>query len=92
MAVRSFVDPEDREWSVWDVTPSRKSDLFLPADMAEGWLCFEAAHEKRRLAPYGTEWEGMDGPALWDLCQRAVPVKPRVTRPVADPQPEPEPT
>jgi hypothetical protein len=80
VAVRSFHDPEGREWSVWDVIPSRKSDLFLPATMADGWLCFEAAHEKRRLHPVGTEWEAMDEAALWTLCQRAELVKPRQPR------------
>lgn len=93
VAVRSFLDPEGREWSVWDVIPSRKSDLFLPATMAEGWLCFEAAHEKRRLHPYGAEWEALDEAALWDLCQRAAPVTPRLPRsPRPAPQPETEPT
>lgn len=93
MAVRSFQDPEGREWSVWDVTPSRKSDLFLPATMADGWLCFEASHEKRRLHPFGPDWEGLDEAGLWTLCQRAEPVKPRTPRTTApDPQPEPEPT
>lgn len=93
MAVRSFQDPEGREWSVWDVIPSRKSDLFLPATMADGWLCFEAAHEKRRLHPFDGTWEGMDTAALWELCQRADPVKPRLPRsPLNPPRNEPEPT
>jgi hypothetical protein len=91
VAVRSFQDPEGREWSVWEVVPSRKSDLFLPATMVDGWLCFEAAHEKRRLHPYGAEWEGVDPAALWELCQRAVPVKQRTPRP-ARPEPQREPT
>jgi hypothetical protein len=93
VAVRSFQDPEGREWSVWDVIPSRKSDLFLPATMADGWLCFEAAHEKRRLHPVSMEWEAMDEAALWGLCERADPVKPRPSRSLPrDPQPEPEPS
>jgi hypothetical protein len=94
VAVRSFRDPEGREWSVWDVIPSRKSDLFLPATMADGWLCFEAAHEKRRLHPVHTEWEGLDEPGLWALCERADPVKPRPPRSAAatDPQTETDPT
>jgi hypothetical protein len=90
VAVRSFLDPDGQEWSVWEVVPSRKSDLFLPATMAEGWLCFEAAHEKRRLHPIRLSWEAMDEAALWLLCESAVPVKARI-RP-ADPQPEAEPT
>ncbi|HWK89149.1 MAG TPA: hypothetical protein VNP72_04115, partial [Longimicrobium sp.] len=32
--VRTFVDPEGRTCQVWNVAPSRKSDLFLPATMA----------------------------------------------------------
>lgn len=92
MPVRSFQDPEGREWSVWDVVPSRKSDLFLPATMAEGWLCFEAAHEKRRLHPVSQEWAGLDAGGLWSLCQRAAPVKPRARRMATlQPQREPEP-
>lgn len=89
MAVRSFQDPEGRQWSVWDVMPSRTSELFLPSTMADGWLCFEAAHEKRRLHPVHAGWEEMDEAALWALCLSADPVKPRA-RPA--PQPETEPT
>ena len=74
------------------MVPSRTSDLFLPATMAKGWLCFEAAHEKRRLHPYGMEWEGLDTAALWELCQRADVVKPRLPRPAdSEPRLEPEP-
>jgi hypothetical protein len=93
VAVRSFLDPEGREWNVWEVIPSRKSDLFLPSTMADGWLCFEAAHEKRRLHPVSREWEGLDEPALWSLCQSAALVAPRPRRPsAAAPHPEPEST
>ena len=89
MAVRTFHDPDGREWSVWDVVPSRKSDLFLPATMAEGWLCFEAAHEKRRLHPFPPEWDTLAVAALWELCCLANPVKPRPPRP-APPRPQPQ--
>lgn len=92
MAVRSFVDPEGRAWSVWDVVPSRTSELFLPATMADGWLCFEAAHEKRRLHPVADRWEALDDTALWALCQTAHPVKarPRLSA-TGDLQPETDP-
>jgi hypothetical protein len=91
VAVRSFEDPEGREWVVWEVVPSRRSDLFLPATMAEGWLCFEAAHEKRRLHPIHQTWEGMDAADLWELCRSAHAVKPRArASAVNQPHPEPE--
>lgn len=90
MPVRNFQDPAGREWSVWDVVPSRRADRFLPSTMADGWLCFEAADEKRRLHPYGAEWVEMDDTALWELCRRADPVKPR-SAPGPRPEPRPEP-
>jgi hypothetical protein len=79
LAVRSFHDPDGREWNVWNVTPSRKSDLFLPSTMADGWLCFEAAHEKRRLHPFADDWDALGETELWALCQQADPVKPRTS-------------
>lgn len=80
VTVRSFHDPEGREWNVWDVVPSRKSDLFLPATMADGWLCFEAAHEKRRLHPVRPGWDVLGDAELWSLCLSAEQVQPRVHR------------
>jgi len=85
VAVRSFQDPDGREWIVWAVVPSRRSDHFLPSTMTDGWLCFEAAHEKRRLHPISTAWEEMAEEALWELCLSADPVKPRPRAAVHDP-------
>jgi hypothetical protein len=89
MAVRSFRDADGREWSVWSVVPSRKSDLFLPETMAEGWLCFECGDEKRRLHPVSDGWDALDEAALLALCATAAAVKPRAPR--ADPPTEPAP-
>ncbi|HEU0014737.1 MAG TPA: hypothetical protein VFQ45_13710 [Longimicrobium sp.] len=75
--VRSFVDPLGRAWQVWNVAPSRKSDLFLPATMADGWLCFECADEKRRLHPVPPGWEELPEAELWPLAQTAQPVQRR---------------
>jgi hypothetical protein len=41
---------------------------------ARGWLAFQSAQEKRRLAPVPDAWEGLDGPSLERLCQAATPV------------------
>ncbi|HZG42534.1 MAG TPA: hypothetical protein VEY93_06195 [Longimicrobium sp.] len=91
MPVRSFHDAEGREWSVWSVTPSRKSDLFLPQTMADGWLCFECGDEKRRLHPVSDDWDALDESALLALCMTAVPVARRPERrpPPLDPEPLP---
>lgn len=80
MAVRSFRDPDGRQWDVWEVIPSRTSDRFLPATMADGWLCFEAADEKRRLHPVRSGWERLDDAELLALCLTADPVQPRAPR------------
>lgn len=85
MAFRTFRDPEGREWQVWDVVPSREAEYgasspkFLPPEMAEGWLCFEAADEKRRLSPCPAGWEECDDAAIHALCQHAHPVTRRRT-------------
>lgn len=83
MAYRTFSDPEGREWRVWDVVPSRESDLesrsrnYLPAEMAEGWLCFEADDQKRRLTPFPAGWEELDDATMDALRRSALPVTPR---------------
>jgi hypothetical protein len=36
-----------------------------------GWLCFESADEKRRLAPVPENWNAADGEQLQGWCQSA---------------------
>jgi hypothetical protein len=85
MAFRTFRDPDGREWQAWDVVPSRdaeagtRSQGFLPPEMAQGWLCFEAADEKRRLSPCPEGWDGRDDAAIHALCRDAHPVSRRRT-------------
>jgi hypothetical protein len=83
MAMRVFRDPDGREWQVWDVVPSRELESgsrrhhYLPPEMAEGWLCFEAADQKRRLTPFPADWEEKDDAFMHLLCRSAEPVTPR---------------
>lgn len=85
MAFRTFRDPEGREWQAWDVVPRRDSDPgsrsqhWLPPEMAEGWLCFEAADQKRRLSPFPEGWEACDDSVIHALCRAAHPVTRRRT-------------
>lgn len=80
MAFRTFRDPDGREWQVWDVVPSREVEggsrrhHYLPQEMAAGWLCFEAADQKRRLTPFPADWEQRDDDAIHALCLAAEPV------------------
>ena len=80
MAFRTFRDREGCEWQVWDVVPGREADSsarrrhYLPPEMAEGWLCFEAPDQKRRLTPLPADWEEQDDASMDALCRAAQPV------------------
>lgn len=73
---------------VWDVVPSRELESgsrrhhYLPPEMAQGWLCFEAGEQKRRLTPFPRGWEDRGDDVLHLLCRSAEPVAPR-SRPAA---------
>ena len=43
----------------------------ISTDLAGGWLAFESKHDKRRLTPIPTGWEGLDELALEQLCEQA---------------------
>lgn len=83
MAFRTFRDPDGREWQVWDVVPGREVNTgsrrhqYLPPEMADGWLCFEAADQKRRLTPFPTGWDEQDDAFIHALCCAAQPVAAR---------------
>lgn len=83
MAFRTYRDLDGREWQVWDVIPSRESDpgsrssTYLPPAMADGWLCFEAADQKRRLSPCPPGWEERDDAEIDALRRAAHPVAAR---------------
>jgi hypothetical protein len=89
MAIRVFRDPEGCEWQVWDVVPSRELESgsrrhhYLPPEMAQGWLCFEAGDQKRRLTPFPVDWEERGDDVLHLLCCSAEPVAPRASRSAA---------
>jgi hypothetical protein len=83
MAVRTFESPEGTTWTAWEVIPAQVSEFrsthgsHLPAQMAEGWLCFDCGSEKRRLAPLPSDWAGRTQAELWFLCRAADPVRAR---------------
>ena len=77
---RSYPDPDGNVWTVWEVRPGEHLDTgstrrpYLPADMADGWLCFESGSGKRRLYPVPPQWLEKTDTELDGLCRAAEPV------------------
>ena len=78
MPLRDFVDREGIEWRVWSVAIDQIYSQggragFLGA-LQDGWLCFEAPGERRRLAAYPPNWFEMSNDELVGLLALATPV------------------
>jgi hypothetical protein len=73
--MRQFRDAAGVDWQVYQtertVAAERRRDHLLPAEYREGWLVFESADEKRRLAPVPAGWRGLSDEALSALCASA---------------------
>jgi hypothetical protein len=92
MAVRDFVDGSGVSWKVWPVTPDAlqpktAAEDYL-GDYSEGWLCFESASERRRLAAYPRTWERLSDEELCTLLAAAELVPKRRSSHLP-PRPEP---
>lgn len=79
MPSREFTDSNGVVWRVWDVTPTDLHPITRAEEFMEqyagGWLAFESATEKRRLAaPYPPRWAEYDLVKLEQLCRAAEPV------------------
>ena len=87
MAVRDIVDERGAKWRVWAVQrssihPKTAAEDFL-GDYGEGWLCFESANERRRLARFPQDWDRIADKDLLGLLGKAaiVPVRGEKTPP-----------
>lgn len=57
------------------VSPDRRAGRpAVTTGLEGGWLCFECADEKRRLAPIPPGWEALPDEALEHLCAEGLPV------------------
>lgn len=78
--MRHFRDKAGVEWQVF--LTARGSDAvsrehFLPEAYRDGWLVFESAQDKRRLAPVPANWETLPNETLVALLAQASPQIPR---------------
>ena len=57
----TFTDQSGTEWDVFEVHPSEERTASrVPAAFRGGWLCFQSADERRRLAPIPFGWQEWD--------------------------------
>ena len=80
--MRQFRDAAGIEWNVYHTernASAERRDHLLPAEYRHGWLLFESASEKRRLAPVPPAWSDLSDEALAALCASA-PVQIRRAR------------
>jgi len=68
--MRTFSDPGGTEWDVFEVHPgSGRTVSRVPAEFRDGWLCFQSANERRRLAPIPLRWKEWDIDQLMSALQ-----------------------
>lgn len=83
MAVRDFVDEKGVKWRVWPVPisaiPKTAAEDYL-GDYGDGWLCFESSTERRRLARFPNDWDGLSEQDLSKLLKSAAVVQARSGR------------
>ena len=81
MAVRDIRDETGTTWKVWAVMassihPKTAAEDYL-GDYSEGWLCFECATQRRRLARFPKDWDKLPDKELLGLLKSAQVVQPR---------------
>jgi hypothetical protein len=73
MALRTYEDPDGKEWRVWRVVPDSISFSTLGESYRGGWLCFERVDgsERKRLSmnEVPEDWEALAEERL-DLLRR----------------------
>lgn len=85
MAVRDVRDEAGTTWKVWAVMassihPKTAAEDYL-GDYSEGWLCFESATQRRRLARFPRDWDKLPDKELLRLLKSAQVVQPRKNTP-----------
>jgi hypothetical protein len=69
---------QGQRWEVWEVRRgARGGGRPVSPHLTRGWLTFESAVEKRRLAPIPEGWDQLPAEALAQLCEEAAFVRVR---------------
>ena len=71
MPARTFEDSAGAVWEVFEVHRASQKPGAVSAGLENGWLAFVSEQEKRRLAPFPTEWVDATSTELERLCRLA---------------------
>ena len=75
MALREFRDANGVEWRVWATIPETSAlgrvDYGPLGGLEAGWLTFECAEGRRRLAPFPADWHTLTDAELERFCLEA---------------------
>lgn len=69
MAMRDFEDQNGTRWTVWDTVPAKT--IGLAGEYRRGWLTFDNATERCRLAPFPADWADLSAERLTLLLRVA---------------------
>lgn len=71
MASRSFEDSSGILWEVFEVRRTSEAPGGVSHGLEKGWLTFQSAQGKRRLAPFPAGWNVAEASELERLCLSA---------------------
>jgi len=75
MAWRAFTAADGTQWTVWDVVREVSPGDFVRPGTERGWIVFECADERRRLAPVPDGWSELPDQGLSELLEQAKSVR-----------------
>ena len=81
--MRTVDDDAGTKWTIYSVSPEELSfgrRELLPTSFRDGWLVFECAGERRRLAPVPADWARFSDLALRQMLASAERVASRSAR------------
>ena len=87
MALREFRDVNGVEWRVWATVPAASALVRVNygtlGSLEAGWLTFECAEGRKRLAPFPSDWDSLSDAELERWCSEAKAPPPRRSAQVA---------
>ena len=82
MAIREFTDPSGLRCRVWSTIPL--APTVYDEELRSGWLTFESATARKRLAPIPPDWEDASAERLDEMCRQAETARPTGLTPDPD--------